>query len=413
MAYRPKVEIQAADSPSVGAFSRWRIAEAVTLYDSKQIHDNLPLFWSTSTASGGSVTYRTNESSSRLAVNSTIGSTAIRQTKRRFNYEPGKSQLIFHTFNALGNDSGIRKRVGYFDEENGIFLELNGTDVRFVIRSFTSGSAVDTEFAVQDDWNLDKFDGSGGSGNPSGVSLDWDTVQVLVIDMQWLGVGRVRVGFDINGIVHYAHQFVHANSDTVVYMTTPNLPIRAEIVNVSSGSSSNIDIICSTVISEGGFQSTGAIRSANNGILSPIDAGTAGTRYALLGIRLKNTHLDAVVNIEQVEVVIVSNQSFIWELQLNPTVAGTFTYADETNSPVQIAKGETSNDPSTNSISAAGTILASGYSSRDVDIAKADIKSALTLGATVSGTRDQIVLCAAATANNEDFFGAITWRELI
>ena len=37
--------IQANDSPSIDSFGRWRVSNPETLFDSKQIFDNQPLFW--------------------------------------------------------------------------------------------------------------------------------------------------------------------------------------------------------------------------------------------------------------------------------------------------------------------------------------------------------------------------------
>lgn len=407
MTYRPTVQITPADSPSLDAFGRMRMSTPETIFASKQIYDEQPLSWSTSTTSGGTVAHRPNEASSRLTASSTIGSQAIRQTKRRFNYEAGKSQLIYLTFNMNSNVVGHTKRVGVFDENDGIFLELNGSDVRLVQRTSVSGSPSDARFAAQASWNIDPLDGSG----PSGVTIDFSKVQIMIIDYQWLGVGAARIGFVYGRSVLYVHEFDAANVLTTVWAKTPNFPVRASVTNVASGASTYLDFICASIISEGGSDSQGIIRSINLGILSPIDAGTAGTFYAALGIRLKSTHLGAAIEILNIDVLTTTNNNFLWSLQRSPTINGTFTYNSLANSAIEYALGDVVTDPSTNTLNTAGTVIASGYGSANGRVITAHTSPALGLGATISGTRDTLVLLVTSGTTNDDFLAALTWRE--
>jgi hypothetical protein len=47
----------------------------------------------------------------------------------------------------------------------------------------------------QTNWNIDKLDGTGISG----ITLDISKAQILWMDIEWLGLGTVRIGFVING----------------------------------------------------------------------------------------------------------------------------------------------------------------------------------------------------------------------
>jgi hypothetical protein len=98
------------------------------------------------------------------------------------------------------------------------FFMQDGTTLKIVRRTYTSGSPVDTEIS-QSSWNGDKLDGTGASG----FTLDPSKSNILFIDIEWLGVGSVRVGFVINGQLITAHTFNNANSLTTVYMQTANL----------------------------------------------------------------------------------------------------------------------------------------------------------------------------------------------
>lgn len=203
---------------------------------------------------------------------------------------PGKSQLILSSFNMYDHVDGVYKRTGYFDDDNGIYFQSNAVDVQpgvlqFVIRSKASGGVVAERKVSQADWNHDKCDGTGASG----FNLDLDKTQLIFIDFQWLGVGRVRCGFVHNGEYVIAHEFYNSNVLDRVYMSTPNLPIRCEMINtVYQGPNPNLtymDQICSTVISEGGYVEAGQDWAQAN---TPRTL-TSGQTLPIMSIRLKTT----------------------------------------------------------------------------------------------------------------------------
>ena len=410
--------ITSQDSFAIDSFGRWRTSEPFTLFDAGNIFDddglasnveNNPLFFDNAETSGSgtSTSLRIDEASQRISVGATTAGTRVRQSLQRFNYQPGKSQEIITTFNFISLDAGVTKRAGYFDEENGLFLEADGTDVSLVRRTFTSGAAVDNSVA-QANWNVDPFDGTG----PSGVTLDFTKTQILFIDFEWLGVGRVRMGFVVDGKIYYAHYFNNANNLSVVYMSTPNLPIRWEISNDGTGVASNLDTICATVISEGGAQKTGKIRHA--GSTAACNANTAGTYYAVMGIRLKAEYIGQVIDLLDVNLIeITGGDSLEWQLRFNPAVAGTFTYADETNSAVQTAFGDTANEV-TGGINIAGGFFASGQGGA-AGVGGAALENALRLGSKIDGTVDELVLCVTPLpgTSNTDVLGSMTWREIV
>jgi hypothetical protein len=144
--------------------------------------------------------------------------------------------------------AGLRQRVGYFGDDNGFFLERAGATVQFVKRTRVTG-VVENNIVAQTDWNIDKLDGTG----PSLLTLNLDNPQILFIDIEWLGVGTVRMGFVIDGKFVHCHSFHHANQNTSpkgAYIQTATLPLRSEIENTSTtASNSTLKIICSTVIS--------------------------------------------------------------------------------------------------------------------------------------------------------------------
>lgn len=391
---------------SADAFARLRISNPVTLFDSQLQYDLDPLLWETITAGGGSASLNANESSCVMSVAANNDSCA-RQTHGYFRYQPGKSQLILCTFNLEASVANVRKRVGYFGNRNGVYLEQNGSSVGIGLRTYVSGSAVDT-VVPQSQWNLDKFDGSG----PGGKVLDLSKVQILVIDLQWLGVGRVRVGFQLDGQMLYAHQFLAANVITTVYMTTANLPIRYEIAAIGeiSGTKSMKQICCS-VISEGGFETErGHPFVASNGITSV----SVTTRRPVLSIRPKltfNSQINRGQIIMQAHDCIIGSGSGYWELVYNGTLGSTPAFNSvDANSIVEF-------DVASTTITG-GTVMDAGFmsgganiSSRVQDTINLFLRVAVTLNA-AGDTADRLSLVWTSFTGSISVNSAMSWLEI-
>jgi len=232
--------------------------------------------------------------------------------------------------------------------------------------------------------------------------------------MEWLGVGRVRTGFNIDGVTHPAHVFTHANHISHVYMSTPNLPLRYEISNSGTGQIASLEHICASIQSEGGTDEIGKVLYVST-------SGTAVTctseniTYAILGIKLKSSYIGETVKLIKSELQIqTASDKIEWTLRFNPTVAGSFTYADLTNSGLQVALGATANTVT------GGTIIAGGFFESGGNQAGAggsrgqSLDNALILGSAINGTVDSIVLCAMPVGGTSGVGveGSLTVREV-
>lgn len=395
--------VSADDSPSLDAFGRWRVSNPSTLFDSKQISDNAPLIFDDQQVSGSGTTstHSTATASTTMGVAASTAGRRIRQTFMRFNYQPGKSLelLLTGVLSNTGGGTGITRGFGYYDDNNGIFLREQNGIVQIVKRTSTSGSPVD--FAIdQADWNVDKLDGTGVSG----INLNKTKSQVLIIDLEWLGVGRVRVGFVIGGCVHYAHEFLHSNSLNTVYMSTPNLPIRYEIQNDGTGGAATLQHICSTVVSEGGQDKNGVLRH----VKGPLMAGlTAGTNYIAQALRLKTAYLATTIDILTTSIIATtSNDDAHWYLAVGGTPSAALTYNNLTNSSMQYAQGN-----GTITLSG-GTILDGGFVSV-TNTFRQDIINSVRMGSTIAGVAQIFYLVVTPITSNTTIQTAVTWRELI
>lgn len=246
------VTVSNKDGPGVDSFSRARISEPRFVFDAQFTYDLAPLLYEPIAANGGAGTATVaHDTTNRCALMTLNGvntaASAYMQTFSFHRYQPGRSQLVFVTFNFVETKANVTKFAGYSDGVNGIELQQVGTTVQLKLYSATTNG---DQTKAQADWNVDPM--TNGSG-PSGFTLDLTKSQILVIDLQALYVGRVRVGFDIDGSIYWVHQFVHANRVVYPYIQNANRPIRCGMVSTGSVSGSTTMLFCcSSVVSEGG-----------------------------------------------------------------------------------------------------------------------------------------------------------------
>ncbi|MDP3987012.1 MAG: hypothetical protein Q8P81_02185 [Nanoarchaeota archaeon] len=319
MSYFPN-RLEYGDNASVDAFGRARVSSTESLFDSTMHFNTGSLIWETEkVGAGSSVVYDSNSSSCILNVGTDASDYCLRQSRGYMRYQPGKSLIITNTF-VMGSGVGnVSRRVGYFDDNDGIYLEQTGSNVNLIRRTSDSGSPVNNAVS-QSSWNLDKLDGTGKSG----ISLNLTKAQIFCLDLQWLGEGRIRCGFNIDGSLHYVHQFTIANVISTVSMKTANLPIRYEIRSNALSSGGSLTQICSSAMIEGTFEKHGR---------SFVAATTTGSvavtsRRPILSIRPKLTfdNITGVVNrmlIVPMDIVLLatSNNAY-WELVYSGSLTG-------------------------------------------------------------------------------------------
>lgn len=318
MTYLLDDAIRYDDSANLDAFGRLRISDAYTLGDYKHLYGLDPNFRDTIT-NGGTVTFQNQQACARLTTSNNASSSVIHQTKMYHQYQPGKSQVFKSTFNFYSNTINVVKRTGYFDSNNGIYLEqsANGA-LSFTIRTDTSGTPSDARRVYQSEWNKNTCNTSisGPSGNGS-FDLDITKTQIFFTDFQWLGVGRVRCGFVHDGKIIVAHEFYNSNVLPTVYMSNPNLPIRCEIFNTGATNGGFMDQICSTVLSEGGYVEAGQDWHVSTGN-TKITVTGEGNTVPIMAIRLKNSFNGyknrAIVRMGDINLYAETNPG-LWELR--------------------------------------------------------------------------------------------------
>ena len=393
-------------NPSKDAFGRQRVSNPFTLFDSSHRYKDNNL-WNTATTGTASAVFDSNAGLIDLNVDNTIDSEVIRETTKVFSYQPGKSLLIMNTFVMQSAKTGLRQRVGYYGASNGIYIELANSILYIVKRTSVSGVLVDTRIA-QSSWNNDALDGTG----PSSITLDISKAQILYMDIEWLGVGNVRVGFVINGQFVLCHVFYHANLITSTYITTASLPLRYEIKNTAATSgNSTLKQICSTVISEGGYELRGLQQAISIPITTPRTLATAGTYYPIVSIKLKTATLDAIVVMTALSMMGIANGvNYNWQIRASGTTTGGSWISAGTDSSVEYNISGTS--------FTGGRILASGYinssnqGSPSIDILREALFKFQLERNGLTSTPYELTLVAAAGSINESIFASLDWEEV-
>lgn len=391
---------------AVDAFGRARTSTPLTLFDSSHRFSDNGL-WSTANTAGGTYAFSANEGLVNLDVNTTSGAEVIRETTKVFSYQPGKSLLNLNTFKFSPAKTNLRQRVGYYSAQNGMYLELDGSVLSFVERTYTSGVVQETR-VTQANWNMDRLDGTG----PSLRTLDITKAQIMWMDIEWLGLGSVRMGFIIDGQIIHCHSFHHANRIGTTYITTASLPIRYEITNTGTTSSnSTLKQVCSTVISEGGYELRGKQNAVGTPITSPKALATAGTLYPVISIQLKSTHLDAIVIPTAVSLLGQGNGiNFNWKIVAGATITtGAWTPADNDSAVEYTISGTAMSGGRT---LASGFINSSNQGSPALDILKQALFQFQLERNGLTGVPNTFTLAVTADTNTQTCFGSVDWEEI-
>lgn len=399
---------------AVDAFGRARSSLPFTLFESSYRYGDNGRF-ATANTSGGTYEFVANTASVDLTVSTTSGASVYRESTKVFAYQPGKSLQILSTFVMNPAKTNLRQRVGYFTANNGFYLERSSSTtsgVSFVKRSYVTGAVVDTP-VDQASWNVDKLDGTGASL----LTLNLDDPQILFIDMEWLGVGSVRMGFVINGQPVICHTFHHANLDTSAkgaYIQTATLPIRYEIENtgVTSGSST-LKQICSTVISEGGYELIGKSREVG---VEPTSASqialtSAGTYYPVMSIRLNPAFPDAVVIPTQISLLPINSANYRYKILVGATINGAVWANVTTDSTVQYNTNTTATVSGGNSVTS-GYITSTVQAAGSVQLVDSLFKYQLERNSLANTTTTFTLAVTSGTATS-NAVGGIIFEEVV
>jgi len=396
MAYIFNNSVKYSDGPNLDAFGRLRTAAVQNLLDIKHTFDKNPLQVSEVTA--GTATSIFDQQYARVRMSTSANNDlVIRKTKTHPIYQPGKSQLFEGSFSNFQIEPNVIKRVGCFQSTtgspynsvfDGFFLESNGVTSAHTFNIYLSGSC--SFSADSTTWGTTEF-------NPN--NFDWSQSNLMTVDYQWLGVGRMRFGMVLSGQTIYFIDYTAANNIPTVYMSSPNQPIRYEIRQVGVGSG-YFDMICSQTSTEG------ALNGLYSTVSVPYTAATtmllSGTKYPYIGYRLKEGYIGVTSQFDSISILNTSNDNYLMSMEFNPTLSSTPTWVDIPNSPFQYSLGDgtpTITSPGHIMTSLIGEAGTSALTTTKID------DNQIRPGQNVDGTRDEMWICITPLGANATFVG--------
>ena len=365
--------------------------------------------WDEYTANGGAAAHNANTNNVDMSVSGTLGSICIRQTRNTMRYIPGRTSTLTYAIKLQMPVTGIRRRLGLFDENNGVYFEDAGVlnaqglpEYNVVVRSKTSGVVVENR-VPRSQWNGDKLDGLG----PSGIVANPTAQQMVNFEYEWYGAGQIIVGWTIGGHTHTIHTFNHGNLIDQPWCSTPFLPIRLEIENLTGVAGTHYMYQGSnSLISEGLPDKLGIAQN----IISPITGSTmttANTFYPILSIRLKTAALKGIVLPTFFQAATADNTAVFYKLVRNATL----TNANFVDMPD--ANAFTQYDTSATAYTG-GTDLDSGFviSGGGGTGIRLDANTVYQIGRSSLGTVSDILTLAIASPNaNKSALASMTWIE--
>jgi hypothetical protein len=398
------------------AFGRLRVSEPFTTlnYYPSPLTATNGLDVDTWVTINGTNSITTYNNDNYLLLSNATDSYCARYTKMPMAYQAGKSRLIYMTGVMLNaTNISTNSYMGLFNMTNtippaikeGVYFYTNGTNLYW---GEVTGNNI-TNNVVQTQWNIDTFDGTGPSGQTL-TSANLTKTLLIAIDQEWLGVGRIRCGFIINGILYYAHQFTHTNYD-IQYTKTPRLRLCYYI----TGEANSMRQMCCTCMTEGGYYSLGNYGSVSNGSsLIPI-TNNLSTKTVILALRVNPSYQNATFNFNSISLYCSFGNSgyTYYEIQMHSTngniggINGSITYTDLLDSALQRGIPDFGTSIQTN-----GYILTSGYVEARANI-EFNITQQEALSPKLNFTQYDTMLIVAICSANASVGASINFIETI
>ena len=222
---------------------RLKVSMHQNIYEADFEYGTQPLRWEAVTAGGGSVTAIPSSGGVRMRVSQAAGDITIRQSRPYHRYQPGKTMFMATGVNLGTALAGNVQRVGFFDDQNGVFFEqgvpttANPYGIYAVVRSDTGGVIQELRTGL-DQWNGDTV---------NTAKIDFTKIQMFWMEYAWYGAGAVRWGFWIDGEPIISHQIGFANYQNPMvaggqqapWARTGNLPVRYEQRNLAGTTAIN------------------------------------------------------------------------------------------------------------------------------------------------------------------------------
>jgi len=274
-------------SPVFGPFGTLTTGEPMVIKTYQFGYSDMSEDFYDQTIGTSSVTRNPGRGVINLSTGTSNGDFVSRTSHFYHPYIPGiGNQLVMTIQTGDAGKTGVTRRWGAFDDNNGVFFQLEGTTLSVVLRSKSGdGNTVIDNVVTQENFNVDQLDGS----DSIGFNLDTTKGNIYWIDYQWLGAGRIRFGvFEPSGAKLVAHVIENANIEEILpYSQSGSLPLKLEQFNTADVvSTSELTMACAVFQHTSKVSLKGDRHSSSSGLVS---LATSDGEVPIYSIRPKTT----------------------------------------------------------------------------------------------------------------------------
>lgn len=251
-----------------------------------------------------------------LATTALANDRALLETAERGRYLPGYAAQAGIGARIATDMTGQQvARWGLFIASDGAFFGQDATGLFVATRKGSTDSKV-----YQTAWNLDKLDGTGKSG----YTLDIAEGHIFHINFSWYGYGTIEFAVMVPDPSTGEQREVPVHRlkpSQTTSLTTPNLPIAAEVDNNATASVATLYVAGRQYSVEGRYRPQYRVSSARR-----LAQGSIGTTFAAaLSVRTKSAFYDRAIKVEGLD-IITTSANLLYELRLATTLGGSPSY---------------------------------------------------------------------------------------
>lgn len=398
------VYTQAAPTWSTDALYKLRISSTLNQnWFVPVVDDDITFRWSQQlVGSQSSSTFLANTSEIQISSGNTATGSAIRQTFNKYKIVPGTSHTLYTTINFEANttESGVTRRSGLFDQNNGIYWEQgygvgagSANTLAVVVRRTQANGLITEDRIYANNFNTDKLDGTG----PSGMNIFTSGLnKYYTFWFDFIGgrTGRIRFGLGSPIGPQICHvQSYSASPITTNFINDNSLPMRREIFNNSVQTTApTFNMTGISFQSEAPVSYNPSPASAYN--INGYVPSTSLAAMMTIGLRAGAPYTGSDITPGLFSIVDMNNQgknaspgTYFYQVIYNANVNGTYAYAGNSSvSNTNFGRSSKMWTWSNTSTVSGGLVLVSGFTESGVGSQIFDgIPETFNLGSDLNG----------------------------
>jgi hypothetical protein len=332
------VYTQSAPTWSVDALSKLRVSIIQNQdFFTPVVDDDTTFRWNqTVTGTQATSAFLANTAEITMTSGNSASGSVIRQTYVKYKIIPGTSHSVYTTvnFNANNTETGVTRRTGLFDGNNGLYWEQTANTLAVVVRRKVANGSVIEDRTYANSFNTDKLDGTGPSGFDI-FSKGLNFYYTFWFDIVGGRTGRARFGIGTASgpqICHVAN-YGGNNALNTNFITAASLPLRREIFNSTTQATiPYFNMSGITYQAEAPTRYNASPTSAYN--VNGYVPGSSLTPLITIGLRSGAPYTSSDISPGEFTLVEQNNQgknstagTFLYTVVYNANVNGTYAYS--------------------------------------------------------------------------------------